>query len=72
MTRTWEAIFAAVIVCVLLAAPASLSAQVIEFEAYPLEPPDTTSPRDTLRSFLRHLIYLGIRPDHRHRSTLGL
>ena len=54
MTRTWGALAAAVIACMLSVTPASLSAQAVEFESYPLDPPDTTSPRDTLRSFLRN------------------
>jgi MscS family membrane protein len=52
MTRTWGAIAAATIACLLSAAP--IPAQEIAFDSYPLEPPETTSPRDTLRSFLAH------------------
>lgn len=45
------AALAAAMACALCASP-PLLAQAIEFEPYPLEPPNTSSPRDTLRSFL--------------------
>jgi MscS family membrane protein len=52
MTKAWWAFHAAVVACLLLASPASPLAQASGFEPYPLEPPDTSSPRGTLRSFL--------------------
>jgi MscS family membrane protein len=54
MTKAWGAFLAAVIACLLGAGPASLLAQPIDFEPYPLEPPNTSSPQDTFRSFLRY------------------
>jgi MscS family membrane protein len=54
MTKLRSAFLAAAIGCLLCAGPASLSAQPIDFEPYPLEPPNTSSPQDTFRSFLRY------------------
>jgi MscS family membrane protein len=52
MIKAPRTLLLAVLVCLVCASPASMLAQPLEFEAYPLEPPNTSSPRDTLRSFL--------------------
>jgi MscS family membrane protein len=49
------AILAGVVACLLCAGPTTALAQSTAFESYPLEPPNTSSPRDTLRSFLRYV-----------------
>jgi MscS family membrane protein len=54
MTRIRSVFLAAAIGCLLCAGSGSLSAQPVGFEPYPLEPPNTSSPRDTFRSFLRY------------------
>jgi MscS family membrane protein len=54
MTSALRALLAATFTWLLCANATSPLAQAIEFEAYPLEPPNTSSPRDTLRSFLRY------------------
>jgi MscS family membrane protein len=54
MPKAWCAFLAALIACLLGAGSSSL-AQPVDFESYPLEPPNTSSPRDTLRSFLRYV-----------------
>jgi len=54
MSKAPRALLIAVFTCLLCASPASMLAQPLEFEAYPLEPPNTSSPRDTIRSFLRY------------------
>jgi MscS family membrane protein len=54
MTKARCIFLAAVIACLLGAGPASLLAQSLDFEPYPLEPPNTSSPQDTFRSFLRY------------------
>lgn len=53
MTKAWCAFLAAVIAC-LLSTGTSPLAQSVDLEAYPLEPPNTSSPQDTFRSFLRY------------------
>src|SRR5918996_5738443 len=54
MTRIRSVFLAAAIGCLLCAGSGSLSAQPVGFEPYPLEPPNTSSPQDTFRSFLRY------------------
>jgi MscS family membrane protein len=54
MTGALRALLAAAFTWLLCANPTPLLAQAIEFEAYPLEPPNTSSPQDTFRSFLRY------------------
>ncbi|HEX5078504.1 MAG TPA: mechanosensitive ion channel family protein [Geminicoccaceae bacterium] len=54
MTRSLRALLAGAFACLLCASPASLLAQAIDSEPYPLEPPNTASPQDTFRSFLRY------------------
>jgi MscS family membrane protein len=53
MHKVWCAFLAGLIACLLGAG--SVLAQPAEFEPYPLEPPNTSSPRDTLRSFVRYV-----------------
>jgi MscS family membrane protein len=53
MPKTRCAVLAVLMACLLGAAPSL--AQPADFEPYPLEPPNTSSPRDTLRSFLRYV-----------------
>jgi MscS family membrane protein len=52
MTKAWCAFLAAVTACLLGTGPSL--AQPVDFEPYPLEPPNTSSPQDTFRSFLRY------------------
>ncbi|MGH6916575.1 MAG: mechanosensitive ion channel family protein, partial [Geminicoccaceae bacterium] len=52
MTKARCAFLAAAMAYVLCASPTPSLAQAVDFEPYPLEPPNTSSPRDTLRSFL--------------------
>jgi MscS family membrane protein len=54
MTKAWCAFLAAVIGCLLGAGAAPL-AQPVYFQPYPLEPPNTASPQDTFRSFVRYI-----------------
>jgi MscS family membrane protein len=53
MTKARWGFLAALFVGLLCTSPPAL-AQTSDFEAYPLEPPNTSSPRDTMRSFLRN------------------
>lgn len=52
MTKARCAFLAVAMAYVLCATPTPSLAQAVDFEPYPLEPPNTSSPRDTLRSFL--------------------
>ena len=52
MTTVRRIFLAAVLV--VLGSASEVRAQADDFEAYPLEPPNTSSPQDTLRSFLRY------------------
>ena len=54
MTKLRRAFVAAAVGWLFILGAASSSAQPTGFEPYPLEPPNTSSPRETFRSFLRY------------------